>query len=125
MDKEVDERMHETMQSVVRLADRANCPDMENVRRCTRLGMTMLCHIIELLERILDKRLSRTRIRRGTARLNKGRDTPDGMISLRQLVDTILERQGHMALTFVDLEKAFDSLPRKMAMATLRRMRAQ
>ena len=123
MDKEVDERMHETMQSVVRLADRANCPDMENVRRCTRLGM--LCHIIELLERILDKRLSRTRIRRGTSRLNKGRGTPDGMISLRQLVEKILERQGNMALTFVYLEKAFVTVPRKMAMATLRRMRAQ
>ena len=44
--------------------------------------------------------------------------------SLRQLVEKRLEKQGHMALAFVDLEKAFDTVPRKMAMATLRWMGA-
>ena len=42
------------------------------------------------------------------------------MFSLRQLVDNILERQGHMALVFVYLEKSFDNVPRKMVTATLR-----
>ena len=44
------------------------------------------------------------------------------MFSLRQLVEKRLEKQGHMALAFVDLEKAFDTVSRKMAMATLRWM---
>ena len=35
-----------------------------------------------------------------------------------------MEKQGHIALAFVDLEKAFDTVPRKMAMATLRWMGA-
>ena len=35
----------------------------------------------------------------------KGRGTTDGMFSLRQLVEKGLEKQGHMALAFVDLEK--------------------
>ena len=39
------------------------------------------------------------------------------MFALRQLVEKRLERQGHTA--FVDLEKAFDTVPRKMAMTTL------
>ena len=35
----------------------------------------------------------------------EGRGTTDGMSSLRQLVENRLERQGHMVLAFVDLEK--------------------
>ena len=46
------------------------------------------------------------------------------MFSLRQLVEKRLERQGNMALAFVYLEKAFDTVPRKIAMATLRWMGA-
>ena len=46
------------------------------------------------------------------------------MFSLRQLVEKRLERQLNMALYFVDLEKAFDTVPRKMAMVTLRCMGA-
>ena len=46
------------------------------------------------------------------------------MFSLRQLVEKRFERQGHMALSFVDLEKAFDIVPRKMAMGSLRWMGA-
>ena len=52
----------------------------------------------------------------------KGRGTTDGVFALRQLVEKRLEMQGHMALVFVDLEKAFDTVPRKMAMSTLRWM---
>ena len=46
------------------------------------------------------------------------------MFSLRQLVGKRLEKQGHMASAFVDLEKAFVTVPIKMAMATLRWMGA-
>ena len=46
------------------------------------------------------------------------------MFSLRQLVQKRLEKQGHMALAFVDLEKAFDTVPRQMAITTLRWMGA-
>ena len=49
----------------------------------------------------------------------KGRGTTDGIFSLRQLVEKRLQKQGHMALAYVYLEKAFYTVPRKMAMATL------
>ena len=42
------------------------------------------------------------------------------MYVLRQMVEKIMEVQGSMVLGFVDLEKAFDTVPREMAMATLR-----
>ena len=52
----------------------------------------------------------------------EGRRSADGMYVLRVMVDKILEGQGSMALGFVDLEKAFDTVPREMVMATLRCM---
>ena len=44
------------------------------------------------------------------------------MYVLRQMVKKKLEVQGSMALGFVDLEKAFDTAPREMVMATIRWM---
>ena len=90
-------------------------------------GLTLLSHIMKLLERILDKRLrERVEPELGEEQLGfrNGRGTTDGVFSLRQLVEKRVEKQGHMALAFVDLEKAFDTVPRKMAMATLRWMGA-
>ena len=42
----------------------------------------------------------------------KERGTSDGMYVLRQMVEKRLEVQGSMALRFVHLEKAFDTVPR-------------
>ena len=44
------------------------------------------------------------------------------MYILRQMVQKRLDVQGSMALGFVDLQKAFDTVPREMVMATLRWM---
>ena len=44
------------------------------------------------------------------------------MYVLRPMVEKRLEVQGSVALGFVDLEKAFNTVPREMAMATLRWM---
>ena len=41
------------------------------------------------------------------------------MYVLKQMVEKRLEVQGSMALGFVDLEKAFHTVPREMVMATL------
>ena len=52
----------------------------------------------------------------------KGRGTADGMYVQRQMVENTLEVYGSMAPGFVDLGKAFDTVPRKKVMATLRWM---
>ena len=82
-------------------------------------GVTLLSHIMKLLERILDKRL-RERVEQPGFR--KGRGTTDGMFSLRQLAENRDWRgkKTWLQMAFVDLEKAFDTVPRKMEMATLR-----
>ena len=52
----------------------------------------------------------------------KGRRTADEMYVLRQMVEKRLAVQGIMALGFVDLETAFDTVPREVVMAPLRWM---
>ena len=82
-------------------------------------------HIIKLLERILDGRI-RKRVEQelgeGQQGFRKGRGMTDGMFVLRQLVEKMLEMQGRMAVGLVDLEKAYDTVPREMVMATVRCM---
>ena len=66
-------------------------------------GMTLLTPVLKLLERVLDAR---------TRRIVEG----------DQMVEKRLDVQGSTALGFVDLENAFDTVPREMVMATLRWM---
>ena len=88
-------------------------------------GITLLSLLLKLLERVLDARIRRRvegdfeEERQG---FRKGRGTADGMYVLRQMVEKRPEVQGSIALRFVDLEKAFDTVPREMVMATLRWM---
>ena len=88
-------------------------------------GITLLSQALKLLERVLDARIRR-RVECDFGEeqqgFMKGRGTADGMYVMRQMVEKRLEVQGSMALGFVDLEKAFDPVPREMVMATLRWM---
>ena len=123
--------MHETMQSAGRRADWVNCPHMEKERRCTGPREVQKNNYVEsyyeIVERILDRWL-RERVQHEFDEDQQGfikeRVTTDEIFSLRQLVEKILERQGNMALALVDIENAFDTVPRKMGMATLRWMGA-
>ena len=77
------------------------------------------------MERVLDPRIGR-RVESDFGEeeqgFKKGRETADGMYVLRQMVEKRLEVQGSVALGFVDLEKAFDTVPREMVTATIRWM---
>ena len=82
-------------------------------------------YLLKLLERVLEARIMR-RVEGDFGEeqqgFSKGRGTADGMNILRQMVEKRLEVQGSIALGFVDLEKAFDTVPREMVMATLQWM---
>ena len=88
-------------------------------------GITLLSQVLKLLERVLDARISK-RVEGDFGEeqqgFRKGRGSADGMYVLRQMVEKRLEVQGSMALGFVDLEKAFDTVPSEMVRATLRWM---
>ena len=87
--------------------------------------MTLLSQVLKLLETVLDARI-RIRVEgdfgEEKQRFGKWRRTANGMYVLRQMVEKRLEVQGSMALGFVDIEKAFDTVPTEMVMATLRWM---
>ena len=80
-------------------------------------GITLLSQVLKLLERVLEARI-RGRVEGDFGEeqqgFRKGRGTADGMYVLRPMVEKRLEIQGSMALGFVDLEKAFDTVPREM-----------
>ena len=86
-------------------------------------GITLLSQVLKLMERVLDARIRR-RVEADFGEeqqgFRKGRGTADGMYVLRQMVEKRLEIQSSMALGFVDLEKAFDTVHREMVMATHR-----
>ena len=87
------------------------------------IDITLLSHVLKVLERILDVRIRRiVECEMGEKQqgFKRGRSTADGMFTLRQLVGKKLEGQEIMALWFIDLEKAYDTVPRDMA--TLRWM---
>ena len=81
-------------------------------------SITLLSQVLKLLERVLDARIRR-RVEGDFGEeqqvFRKRRGTADGMYVLRQMVEKRLEVQGSMALGFVDLEKDFNTVPRKMA----------
>ena len=86
-------------------------------------GITLLSQLLKLLERDLDARISRRvegKFGEEQQGFREGRGTADGMYVQRQMVEKRLDVQGSMALWFVDLEKAFDTVPREMVMETLR-----
>ena len=88
-------------------------------------GITLRSQVLKLVERVLDARIRR-RVEGDFGEEQQGfmneRGTSDGMYVLKQMVEKRLEVQGSMALRFVDLEQAFDTVPREMVMATLRWM---
>ena len=90
--------------------------------------ITLLSHILKLLERILGGRI-RKKVEQELGEEQHGfrkvRGTTGGMFALRQILEKRLEMQERMAVGFVDLEKAYDTVPRKMVVATVRWMGVQ
>ena len=88
-------------------------------------GITLLSQVLKLLERVSEARIMR-RVECDFGEeqqgFRKGRETADGMYALRQMAEKSLEVQGSMDLGFVDLENAFDTVPREVVIAMLRWM---
>ena len=88
-------------------------------------SVILLSQVLKLLERVLDARIRRiVECDFGrTARVQEGeRNSRRDVRPETDMVEKLLEVHGSMALGFVDLEKAFDTVPREMVMATLRWM---
>ena len=85
-------------------------------------GIMLLSHVLKMLERILDGRIRRIvecEMGEEQQSFRRGRCTADRMFSLK-LVEKKLEGHENTALGFIDLEKAYETVSKDMAMATLR-----
>ena len=96
--------------------DKGDVQDCSNYR-----GIKLMSHTMKILERLIDGRL-RGEVEIGKEQLGfmKGRGTTDGIFCLRQVMEKFREKQRALHIVFIDLEKAYDRVPRQEVWRSLR-----
>ena len=85
-------------------------------------GLRLLQHEIKIYEKKLDNRLKAVvKISDNQLGFTAGRGTTDGIFMLRQIQQKYSEKKKELFHIFVDLEKAFDRVPRAAIRWALRR----
>ena len=85
-------------------------------------GIKLLESVMKVYERILERRIrQRVEIHSNQFGFMPGKSTTDAIFILRQVQEKILEGNCKRYWTFVDLEKAFDRVPREVLYWSLRR----
>nr|GFB87820.1 retrovirus-related Pol polyprotein LINE-1 [Tanacetum cinerariifolium] len=78
-------------------------------------GIKLLSHTMKLWERVIERRLRReSRVSENQFGFMPGRSTTEAIHLLRSLMEKYRERQRDLHMAFLDLEKAYDSVPRWM-----------
>ena len=77
-------------------------------------GLKLTDQVMKLLERVLDSSIRKmVDIDAMQFGFVPGRGTTDAIFTIRQLQEKYIKADKHLYLAFVDLEKAFDRVPRK------------
>ena len=85
-------------------------------------GIKLTEHGLKVLERILDERLRETvKIGKQQYGFMRGRGTVDAIFIVRQLQEKRLEGNQKLFCAFIDLEKAYDRIPREVVFWCLRK----
>ncbi|XP_066964344.1 uncharacterized protein [Macrobrachium rosenbergii] len=89
-------------------------------------GIKLTEHGLEVLERILDERLREiVKIGKQQYGFMRGRGTVDAIFIVRQQQEKRLEGNQELYCAFIDLEKAYDRIPREVMLWFLRKRKAQ
>ena len=86
-------------------------------------GLKLLDHVMKGIERVIEK-IIRERISIDDMQFGfmPGRSTTDAIFILRQLQEKHLAKNKKLYFAFVDLEKAFDRVPRKVIWWAMRKL---
>ena len=84
-----------------------------DVQACSNYrGIKLMCHTLKLCERIIDKCLkSETTIGEDQRGFMPGRSGTEAIFALRQLYEKCHKKQRELHAFFIDLEKAYDTVP--------------
>ncbi|KAE8705185.1 28 kDa ribonucleoprotein [Hibiscus syriacus] len=83
-------------------------------------GIKLLSHTMKLWERVIEARLRQvTRVSENQFGFMPGRSTTEAIHLLRQLMEKYREKSRDLHMAFIDLEKAYDSVPRDTIWKTL------
>ena len=85
-----------------------------DVQSCSNYrGIKLISHTMKLWERIIEKRLSDLKFSNQQYGFMPGKCTTDALFALRVLMEKYREGQKELHCVFVDLEKAYDKVPRE------------
>ena len=84
-------------------------------------GIKLLTHTFKIWERVLDRRvIVCTEIHESQFGFMPGRNTTDAIFIIKQTIEQYREGQKDICVTFIDLEKAYDRVPREEIWRTMR-----
>ncbi|XP_042874207.1 uncharacterized protein LOC122254548 [Penaeus japonicus] len=89
-------------------------PIFKNIGDIQNLEIKITSHTLKIWERVIEKRLRRRlQVSDQQFRFMSGRSITDAIFALRQLIEKHREGQKELHSVFIDLEKAYDRIPRQ------------
>ena len=86
-------------------------------------GIKLLDQVMKVFERVIEARLrNRVKIDDMQFGFSPGKGTTDAIFIIRQLQERFLDKKKELWMAFVDLEKAFDRVPREVLWWALRKL---